>query len=172
MKTQSRALALIMVTLVGAALALAQPRVKTSSQEGEKLPETYSIKTFLNPSWEIAMHEVFTHYLQAAATFGQGNYDMTITFLKVMEYYTSMLPNLIPDKTPPPESKPIDKAEFRNSIEELRKKTVELRRMVEMKDYKKATTVAPDIVTKMCFDCHKKAKVPPKWQMGGYKVEE
>lgn len=171
MKTRFKALSLLTAVLVGAALVIAQPRVKTSGQEPEKMPDTYSIKTFLNPNWEVAMHEVFTHYLQAAATFGQGDYEMTITFLKIMEYYVNMLPNLVPDKTPPPESKPIDKAEFRKSIEEL-KKTVELRRMIEMKDYKKATAVAPDIVTKMCFDCHKKAKVPPKWQMGGYKVEE
>jgi|GEM_PF-1746894 len=172
MKSRSKTLTIIIATLAGAALVIAQPRVKTSGQETVKTPESYSIKTFLNPNWEVAMHEVFTHYLQAASNFGQGDYEMTITFLKVMEYYVNMLPNLIPDKTPPPESKPINKAEFRQSIEELRRKTVELRRMVEMKDYKKATTVAPDIVTKMCLDCHKKAKVPPKWQMGGYKVEE
>jgi hypothetical protein len=170
MKTRFKGLALLLVVLMMAAIVLAQPRPKTTPEE--PMPETYKIKTFLNPNWEIAMHEVFTHYIQAASTFGQGDYENTIAFLKCMEYYVNFLPNLIPDKTPPPENKPIDKVAFRKSIEELRQSTIQLRKAVEMKDYKKATTMAPDIVTKLCSDCHKKAKVPPKWQMGGYKVDE
>lgn len=150
----------------------AQSRPRTTGECPEKMPETYSIKTFLTPDWELAMHEVFTHYLQAASTFGQGNYEMTIAFLKCMEFYVNMLPPLIPDTTPPPENKAVNKAEFRKSIEELRVSTVQLRKAVEAKDYKKATTMAPEIVTKLCTDCHKKAKVPPKWQMGGYKIDE
>jgi hypothetical protein len=172
MKRKTKALSVLALILVAAAVVFAQPRVKVNPQEPEKMPETYSIKTFLNPNWEIAMHEVFTHYLQAASTFGQGDYDTTISFLKCTEYYIALLPNLIPDKTPPPENKPINKVEFRKDIENLRTNIVGLRKMVESKDYKKATTVAPDIVTKLCSDCHKKAKIPPKWQMGGYKVVE
>ena len=168
MKTRVKALTLLSVMLIMAAGVLAKTRV--TPEDPERGPRTYSIKTFLNPNWEIAMHEVFTHYLQAASTFGQGDYQMTIAFLQCMEYYIKFLPDLIPNNTPPPDSKPINKEAYRRQIEELRQNTVMLRRMVEMKEYKKATTVAPDAVAKLCFDCHREAKVPPKWQLGGYKI--
>ena len=170
MKTRVKAITLLAVFLVLTAVVLAKTRVTPESEESG--PTTYSIKTFLNPNWEIAMHEVFTHYLQAAATFGNGDYQTTIAFLKCMEYYINFLPNLIPNVTPPPESRPINKAMYKRQIEELRQNTIKLRRMVEMKQYKKATTVAPEAITKLCFDCHKKAKVPPQWQLGGYKIVE
>ncbi len=170
MKTRVKILALIVVVLVMAAVVLAKTRV--TPEEPEMGPKTYSIKTFLNPNWEIAMHEMFTHYLQAAATFGRGDYQMTIAFLRCMEYYINFLPDLIPNTSPPPESKPINKVKFRRQIEELRRNTIRLRRMVEMKDYKRATSVAPDMVTKLCFHCHQDAKVPPQWQLGGYRVAD
>lgn len=169
---RSRKYLLALSALFFAVAVFGQSRPRTSAECPEKMPETYSIKTFLTPDWELAMHEVFTHYLQAASTFGQGNYEMTIAFLKCMEFYVNMLPNIIPDTTPPPENKPINKAQFRKSIEELRVNTVQLRKAVEAKDYKQATNMAPEFVTKLCFDCHKKAKVAPRWQMGGYKIDE
>ena len=163
----------VIIAISGAAVALvfAQPRTRVVPEEPGKMPDTYSIKTFLNPNWETAMHEVFTHYLQAANTFGQGDYEMTISFLKVMEFYVDFLPGLIPSRTPPPDSRPINKTVFRDRIRELKRATIDLRRAVEMKNYSKATNMAPDIVTNLCFECHKKAKVPPKWQMGGYKID-
>jgi len=168
MKTTSKVLILIMAILVMAAVVFAKTRV--TKEEAVAAPKTYSITKFLNPNWEIAMHEVFTHYLQAANTFGQGDYQTTIAFLRCMEFYIKFLPALVPATTAPPDVRPIDKAKYRLQIRELKKNTIRLRMMVERKDYRSATNVAPDMITKLCFDCHKEAKVPPKWKLGGYKV--
>ena len=143
---------------------------KTRECGEEKMPETYSIKTFLQPDWELAMHEVFTHYLQAAATFGTGDYETSLAFLKAMNYYINMLPDIVPDKTP--DGHPVDRNQFLKDIDLLRTNTAKLRQLMEKKDYKKVTEVAPDYITKLCTDCHKNAKVPPRWQIGGYKVSE
>jgi hypothetical protein len=61
---------------------------------------------------------------------------------------------------------------FKKDIEQLRQNTIKLRKLVEMKDYKQATEIAPDAVTKLCFDCHSETKVPPRFQLGGYKVQD
>lgn len=171
MNTTIKAVMLGAVVLVIAAWGLAGP-LKTKVTTTESNPKTYSIITFLQPNWEIAMHETFTHYLQAAKTFGEGNYQNSIAFLICMEYYVNYLPKLIPDKTPPPASKPINKELFKKDIEQLRLNTIRLRQLIEKKDYKKATEIAPDAITKLCFDCHQEAKVPPKFQLGGYKVQD
>jgi len=155
------------VILASIALA-AVPKTRECGEE--KMPDTYSIKTFLEPDWELAMHEVFTHYLQAAATFGSKDYETSLSFLKVMTYYIGMLPDLIPAKTP--DGKPIDRNLFLKNIDLLRNNTLKLRQMIEKKEYNKVTELAPDYITKLCTDCHKNAKVPPKWQIGGYKVNE
>ncbi len=133
------------------------------------MPDTYDIKAFLKPDWELAMHEVFTHYLQAAATFGQGDYNTSIAFLKVMGFYINMLPDLIPSKTP--DGRKVDRIKFLKEIDQLRSNGIKLRRMIEKKEYNKATKLAPDYITRLCTDCHKNAEVPPKWQIGGYRVD-
>ena len=160
---------ILLVIFVIAIIAMAAYS-KTRECGEEKMPETYSIKTFLEPDWELAMHEVFINYLQAAATFGTKDYETSMAFLKVMNYYINMLPDKIPPKTP--DGKPIDRTQFLKDIDLLRTNTLKLRQFIEKKDYNKVTEVAPDYITKLCTDCHKNAKVPPKWQIGGYKVSE
>jgi len=158
-------LPVVMVITVAAFAASGKTR-----PDSEAMPETYSIKTFLEPDWELAMHEVFTHYLQAAANFGQGDYETAIAFLQVMEYYVTLLPDRIPEEAP--DGSKIDRGKFIKEIGVLRSNTSNLRKMIEKKEYAKATKVAPDYVTSLCTECHKKAKVPPRWQIGGYKIDE
>ena len=160
---------LILAIAVVAVAAMSMTAISKTRADKDMPEDTYDIKAFLDPKWELAMHEVFTHYLQAAANFGEGNYDMAISFLKVMEFYIDMLPSRIPEKLP--DGKAVDKKLFADKIEELRKNTISLRKMIERKDYANATKVAPEFVTNLCAECHKKAQVPPKWQIGGYKVE-
>lgn len=172
MSSKIKAVLMGIVILTVTALVFAEgPKTKVSTTS-QTNPKTYSIKTFLEPDWTIAMHETFTHYLQAAKTFGNGDYQTCISFLKCMEYYINYLPKLIPAKTPPPASKPINKELFKKDIEALRQNTIRLRQLVEMKDYKKATEIAPDAIAKLCFDCHSEAKVPPRFQLGGYTVKD
>jgi len=160
---------ILMIFAIAVIVAVtASPRIQGGTR-GE-MPDTYSIKTFLEPDWELAMHEIFTHYLQSAATFGQGDYGMCISFLKVMGYYINMLPDIVPSKLP--DGRRVDRAKFLQKINQLRTNTRNLRRMIEKKEYSKATKLAPDYVTSLCRDCHKNAKVPPKWRIGGYKVNE
>lgn len=164
---KSKAIILLAVSIIAVA---AISGITATKPDSEASPDTYSIKAYLDPDWEITMHEVFINYIQAAANFGKKDFEMANSFLKVMEYYINMLPNKIPAQTK--DGKKLDRQKILPGIEQLRTNTIALRKMIEKKEYEKATQLAPDYVTNLCFDCHKNAKVPPKWQMNGYKVSE
>ena len=104
------------------------------------------------------MHEVFERYSQAKSNFDKGDLQMAEANLIVMEMFTVLSKDNLPDKLQ--DGKAFDKVGYKKNIDQLNAFSAQIRTNLKNKKWADIPKGKSDPVMGACIGCHKSYNIP------------
>jgi hypothetical protein len=109
------------------------------------------------------MHEVYERYTQARRAFDQGDMDMANANLVVMEIFTNLSKDHMPDTLQ--NGKAFDKQAYVNSIDQLNKFAAAVRQNLKEKKWADVPAGKLDPMMQTCVGCHAAYNIPTDFRI-------
>ena len=158
------ALALVLVAVVALLLSASgvlagEVKIKEGAIKGED--QLYPTNDY---GWlTYYMHEVYERYNQARKSFDQGDMEMAEANLIVMEIFTSLSKDRLPDKLQ--DGKPFDKAGYVKSIDQLNSFSAQIRDNLKNKKWADVPAGKLDPMMQTCVGCHAAYNIPTDFRI-------
>ncbi|HUT52212.1 MAG TPA: hypothetical protein VM658_02365 [bacterium] len=109
------------------------------------------------------MHEVFERYTQARKAFDQGDMAMADADLQVMEIFTNLSKDHMPDALQ--DGKPFDKEAYVKSIGQLNQFAADVRQNLKNKKWADVPAGKLDPMMQTCVGCHSAYNIPTDFRI-------